>query len=145
MRSTILFVTICLGCGCPMKVSKLQYSEKNADVTKQINALTQLITAAEGEISQVEKIIESGEASADLDLKWQLAKQVRATRSKGFSFDQETWERMNLAEQAYCALYQEVKDGFYKGQPEAHKSALEQLKTTRGYLLEAKKKLETQQ
>lgn len=127
---------------CPMTVDKWQVVQKGADVNTQTKVLTELIAAADGDIAKVKEIINSGTASGKLNLKWELSRQANKKKYRSYQYNQVIWEDMKLAQQAYCALYAEIKQGFYNT-PESYKKALDQLETTRNYLLSAKKKLQS--
>lgn len=123
------------------EVDKWQTVQVGANIEKQVTAITELVAAAEGDITKVENIINSGKTSGSLKLSWQLSKQAKKNKYRETIWDKEVWQDIYKARMAYCALFSEIKQGLYNT-AETYKDALSQLKSTRDFLLNAKKKLE---
>ena len=120
---------------------KWQTVTSGADVTKQVQALTELIASADADINQLGSAITGGSANAKMNLKWDLNKTVKKNKYKETIWDKDVWHEIQLASRAYCAVQGEIKAGLYKT-TEQYNSALSQLQKAREYLLTAKKKAE---
>ena len=123
------------------EIDKWQTVQIGANVDKQVTALAELVVAADGDIAKLESIINGGKANGELKLNWQLSKQAKKNTYKETVWDKEVWQEIYKARMAYCALFSEIKQGLYNT-PENYNDALKQLKSTKEFLLNAKKKLE---
>ena len=142
MCSLLLINLTSHGQKCPMEdVDKWQTTINSKESKSQIDALTELVAAAEGDIAQVQQLINSAKADGKLKINWSLSKEAKKKKYKEVVWDKDVWHEIKKCRTVYCALYGEIKAGFYKT-PESYSKALEQLEQTRNYLLKAKKKLE---
>lgn len=139
----LIAINFCvMGQKCPMEdVDKWQTTLQSTDSKSQVDALTELVAAANGDIAQVQGLLNSAKADAKLKLSWSLSKEAKKKKYKETIWDKDVWHEIKQCRTAYCALWGEIKAGLYDT-PEGKKKALAQLETTRNYLLTAKKKLE---
>jgi hypothetical protein len=120
---------------------KWQTLIKGADITKQVNAITELVASLDADINQLSNTIGNAKGDAKLKLSWDLNKTVKKSKYKETIWDKDVWHEIQLASRVYCALQSEIQAGMYKTDAQ-YASALVQLKQAKEYLLVAKKKAE---
>ena len=88
---------------------KWQTVRSGADITKQVQALTELIASANADLNQLESAISEGSANANLNLRWDLNKTVKKNKYKQTVWDLDVWHEIQIASRVYCALQNEIK------------------------------------
>jgi hypothetical protein len=130
---------------CPVKIQgwQQQSQSKEVDTKVQLQAVGDLDAAAQLDIDNVLSQIDSSgrllKGKFKLDLN--IAKEAKKKKYKSYAWTQDVWEEMNLAQQVYCALWDEYKLGIYDT-PEGRKTFLDQLSKAREHIATAKKKAE---